>query len=301
MIRTSRLGYPSLLILLCTPLCYAQLELSAGLELGYDTDVTVDEIDLTTEQSDRFYTGSFGLGYEWETAENQNIKLAYRLTDKRYADYGQFDLQNHMGTANYSYKGEDLTFTMAYRYVSSRLDSQAFLDLWQLSPSVSWFITKQHYVRLAYSYQDKSLENNPGRDGKQHELGGDYYYFADGLNRYWVASAKVRQEDAEDNVFDYRSVQFRLGYQFRFDLAGAPLKTTLDWKYRQRNYDEVINPSIGEEREDSRHTIGARLEWEWSKSWNWQVQAEYLDNESNLPSLSYSQWMTTVGLEYTYE
>ena len=169
-----------------------------------------------------------------------------------------------------------------------------------MTPSVSWFISKQHYLRFAYTFYDKTLENNPDRDANSHELNTDYYYFMNGLNRYFIVAIKAREEDAKDDVFNYSSQQLRFAYQKRFDVAGYPLKATIDLTARKRDYNDEVLSTIADFRSDKNYSSSFSLEWEVGKHWIWDWQIEYSDRQSNLASVDFSQWLNTVGVEYHF-
>lgn len=275
-------------------------DISAGVVLGHDSNVAVDEIDLFTAHSDNFITGRFGLGYENAFDDAQSFDLSYQLSDQHYADNQQFDLQNHLASVGYKLKYDKFTFGLTLRYVHSNLNSSHFLTLSQISPSVSWFISKRHYMRFSYTYHDKTLESNPARDANSDELSTDYYYFENGLNSYFIVSGKVREEDAIDSLFNYSSQQLRVAYHKRFDVASSPLKATIELRARRRDYNDEVNPEIEGFRLDKSYSSSLSLEWELAKHWLLEWQIEYSDRQSNLDSVDYSQWLIEAGFEYRF-
>lgn len=277
-----------------------QFEGDVGIEIGYDSNVSVDEIDLITPENDNFLTTRLGLAYHIPLQHEDEIKLAYRLSVKHYSDNNQFDLQTHFASVGYDFKVDKITYGLTARYIDSSLDSDSFLQLAQLSPSISWFVTKQHFVRTAYTFIDKSLEQNPTRDARTHELAADYYYFINGLHSYLIAGVKLRQEDAQDDLFDYYASQLRLAYQKRLAFGETQLKVMIDWRIRRRDYKDEILPTIMQFREDTRQSTELSIDWEIDSNWTLQWQAEYVDNNSNLTSVNYSQWVSTLAANYAF-
>lgn len=298
------MNYPLGLVFLClvTISIHAEgeFEINAGLLLGHDSNVAVDEIDLVTTNGDRFLTGRFGVAYENAIDDNQSFKLSYNLSDKHYGDNEQFNLQNHLASVGYNIKHDKVTYGLTYRYVHSNLDSKRFLTISQVTPSLSWFISKKHYLRFAYTFHDKTLEDNTGRNANSHELSSDYYYFANGLNSYFIVAVKARDEDADDELFNYSSQQLRIAYQKRFNISDHPLKASIDLRVREREYTTQIHPSIGDFRLDETYSSSFSLEWEVGEHWLWQWNMEYADRQSNLASVDFSQTLISAGFEYRY-
>ena len=295
----------SALIVLATILSFSTqaknaFEFNAGLALGYDNDVSVDEIDLTTAKGDQFATARLSASAQVETLENQNLKGSYHFSNKHYADFNQFDLQTHLFSTSYDVKFDKVSGGVTLRYADSNLNNKGFLTLTQWAPYISWFVNKQHYLRFAYTYSDKSLVNNPLRDATSNEFATDYYYFANGLNSYFIAAVVFKREDANDEQFDYDSQKLRLGYQYRLDLMDFPTKVKLDVSYRRKDYNAAINQSIGEYRLDKNIAVGGMVELEIAADLSVQLDLEYTDNVSNLAAVDYTQWVSSVALNYQF-
>ncbi len=296
--------YPSGLIFLCffsiSAHAEGEFEANVGLLLGYDSNVAIDEIDVFTTNGDGFVTGRFRLAYTNDFNNDQSVKLSYNLSDKRYRDNGQFDLQNQLASISYNIKYEEITFGLSYRYVDANLNSKQFLTLSQVNPSASWFISKQHYLRLAYTFHDKTLEYNSGRDANSHEFSANYYYFVNGFNSYFIVALKTREENAASDVFNYSAQQLRIAYQKRFDILDSPIKATINVQARRRDYNEAVNPLIQDYRLDKNYSSSFSLEWGLSEHWLVDWQIEYSDRQSNFDSVDFSQWLSTAGFEYRF-
>ena len=140
---------------------------------------------------------------------------------------------------------------MSFFYILSRLDNEKFLDLYQISPSVSGFLARKWFARGAYVYFNKSIHNRPERDASANSGEADLYYFFRGLRTYFNLGYRYRDEDADGNQYDYSSNGVKLRYIQRFELFSRLAKFELSWRYEDRDYSSPT-PSIGEDRDDQR-------------------------------------------------
>ncbi len=267
---------------------------------GNDNNVVVEEIDLTTSTSDHFFTlkGKGGFDYNFDRQHSASAALTYR--DKRYSSADRFDLRTILSTVGYKFKHEHYTINVDYRQADAKLGGNDFLSLTQFSPSASFFLTKKNFFRLAYTSIEKELVNNPVRDAKSDEYGLDYYFFWNGLNDYFISSIRLRQEDAQDPIFNFGSYQLRLAYKKRFALMGYRSRLSLDAKYRERDFDTSINPLINAFRVDKRSSLSATNEVEVLSNLFWTLELEYVSNDSNLASADFSETEITSGILYQF-
>jgi hypothetical protein len=267
---------------------------------GNDNNVVIEEIDLTTSTSDTFFTLRAKGGVDYNFDDKHSVSAALSYTDKNYSEADNFDLQTTLSTAGYKFKHSDYTINLDYREASAELGGNDFLVLTQSSPAVSFFLSKKNFIRLAYTNIEKELVNNPERDASSDEYGLDYYFFWNGLSDYFISSVRLRQEDAQDPVFNFNSYQVRLAYKKRFTFIGYKSRLSLDAKYRTRDFDTAINPSINAFRVDKRRSFSVLNEMEVFDSFFWNVELTYANNDSNLDSASFSETELVSGISYQF-
>jgi hypothetical protein len=268
--------------------------------VGSDNNVVVEEIDLPTSTSDTFFTlkAKGGVDYQFNAQHSASAALSY--TDKNYSDADRFDLQTTLSTIGYKFKHENFTINLDYREADAELGGNDFLVLTQISPAISFFLTKKNFFRLAYTNIEKELVNNPVRDASSDEYGLDYYFFWNGLSDYFISSVRLRQEDAQDPVFNFNSYQLRLAYKKRFALMGYKSRLSLDAKYRTRDFDTLINPAINTFRVDKRTSFSVSNELEVFHNLFWNLELTYVTNNSNLDTVSFSETEIISGISYRF-
>jgi hypothetical protein len=74
-------------------------------------------------------------------------------------------------------------------------------------------------------------------------------------------------------------------------------KARLSYSYAERDYRHVT-PSIGEKRNESRHTVSASLDVPLGGAFSFKPQLRYMDRNSNLPSSDYDEYVVTSTLSY---
>jgi hypothetical protein len=277
-----------------------EYELSASLELGSNSKVVVDELDLVNQTGDTYSILGVAADMKYEIEQGRDISAGYSYKSKRYTDFDQFDLDTHLLSLAYGHKWQGLNFDIALRHADAQLDGQDFLTLTQLSPSVATFISKKHYLRGSYTNIDKTLNNRPQRDATADQFSLDYYFFSNGLNSYWIAGIKNRSEDAGDQIYDYTGFTYRLAYKFRDEVLDKPTQYTLDYRYRNRDYDESINPELQAFRSDSRDRLTISAKTDLSKELELVLEARYIKNNSNLSRLNYNESIVSVAMQYNF-
>lgn len=276
------------------------IEGEVGIEYGNDSNVVVEEIDLTSSFGDTFFKFRGKGSAEYRFTDEHSASVSLSLTDRNYADAEAFDLQTVLFTSGYKFKHEDVTLGLDYRHASAELGGNDFLTLTQISPSASFFLSKKNFFRLAYTNIQKELDNNPARDADSHEYALDYYFFWKGLNDYFISSVKFRQEEAEEALFNYDGYQLRFAYKKRYEMLDFKSRITLDLRYRERDYNDLIDPSLADFRKDTRRTITFNKEVELTAKLSALIDIAHIDNQSNLENLDYNETIISTGLEYQF-
>lgn len=267
------------------------LEISAGLES--DSNVSVSELDESTGENDQAAVFDADLDYELPLDACTDLQLGYGLSQTSYDDFSEFDLQNHLLTAEVSRDFGDFDAGMAYRYIHTRLGGHDYMAMQQASPSVSRFLGRKLFARAEYTFSDKDFDEINERDATTHAGGADLYWFLNGVRTYVVFGYRYRDENAEDARYDYGSnnLKLRLSQRVRFMERDATLK--LGWLYERRDY-AAATPDIGENRDDDRNRLQAELELPLGDRFFTVLGYEYGGFSSNLESADYDQHVASV-------
>ena len=265
-------------------------ELGIGVE--YDNNIAVEEVDRASDESDYALTLNGGVGVKQDISSNAEISLTYDYNQSIYKEFSQVDRQTHLLGTSLDFDLASVDTGISFFYINSRLDGDAFLELYRVSPSVSGFLAKKWFARAAYVYSDKSIENRSARDAISNSGEADVYYFRRGLRSYFNVGYRFREEDANADQYDYQSNSLKLRYIHRIELFSRLAKLELAWRYEDRDYSSNT-PSIGEERSDKRNRW--RLDFEIPVMGNAgvvQFYYGYADYDSNLPQADYTQTIT---------
>jgi hypothetical protein len=307
-LRTARRSCPALLLafaLIATGATAEEKETPNGPEFSaqvaigaeYDSNVTVEEVDAATSESDHAFTLDLGVGLKQQLAQNTELGLSYDYNQSNYSEFSQLDRQTHLLGTDLAVDFSTVDSNLSLFYVHSRLDGEKFLELYRLSPAISGFLAKKWYARGAYVYSDKSIEQRPQRDADTHAGEGDLYFFRRGLRSYFNLGYRFKDENAKADDLDYTSHSLKLRYIHRLEVFSRMTKLELAWRYEDRDYSS-INPSIGAKRQDERHRWRADYEIPVWRGGALQFYYSYADYDSNYEPVDYYQ--TIAGTRFIY-
>jgi len=270
-------------------------EIGAGAE--YDSNITVTDIDTTTGQDDVAATIEAGVTYSKGLSSDTNFSASYNVSQNLHDEFSEFDILTHLVIANLSHDFAGFDAGLSYRFADSSLDQEGFLTFHQISPYYSKFLNDKIFLRADYTYTDKAFDNRSVRDSTVNSVGGDIYYFLDGVQSYFIAGYRFEDEDANASQFSFQGHNFRIRYLRRFEFAGKETRMSLGYDIEDRSYD-AITPSIGVERDDNRQGFEANFEYPLSDRLNLVIDYNYGDNSSELPAADFEQNLLGVKLLY---
>lgn len=270
-------------------------EVAVGAE--YDSNVSVEEVDRTSSESDHALILDLELEMQQQFGERTDLSLSYNLSQSKYDEFTQVDRQTHIIGAELAVDTGELNTGVSVYYIDARLDGDPFLELWRFSPSMSGFIARRWFARGAYVYSEKSIENRPGRDAQTNAGEADLYFFRRGLRSYFNLGYQFKHEDAQAARYDYRSHNLKLRYIHRVEIFSRLSKLELAWRFEDRDY-SADTPSIGKERSDRKNRWKVDLEIPLTERAAIQLYGGYADNVSNLPAADYDQ--TVIGTRFLY-
>jgi hypothetical protein len=270
-------------------------EVGAGAE--YDSNVSVDELDASSSESDAALTLDAKLGLQRRLARRGDLSLTYDFSQNLYEQFKDLNRQTHMLGTDLDVDLTKVNAGVSFYYVNSRLDNQPFLEFYRLSPALSGFLSRKWFARAAYVYAEKRIEESSERNADSHAGEVDLYFFRRGLRSYFNLGYRFKDEDARGDSYDNRSNNFKVRYVHRLDLLHRIVKLELAWRYEDRDYTS-ITPDIGKERADERHRWKVDVEVPVSARSALQFYGGYGDYESNYPPADYTQGIA--GTRFLY-
>jgi hypothetical protein len=272
-------------------------ELGVGAE--YDTNVTVDEVDVSSGQSDYAGILDFELGVKHTFSEKTQASLNYDISQSSYSEFSQVDrLTQILGADINTDLGGSNAGVSAY-YIDSQLDGEPFLRFVRASPYVSGFMSKRWFARGAYVYSEREIDQRTERDAQTQNGEIDVYFFQRGLRSYFNLGYRYRDEDAVADELDFRAHSIKFRYIRRFALWEQQAKAEFAVRYEIRDY-QSDEPTIEEPRQDDRVRWKLDLEMPLSKQIAWQWYYSYGDYVSNLPRADFTQTIVGTRLQFSW-
>ena len=271
------------------------VELDGGAQ--YDSVVTLDQLDLSSEVGDTALLLDAKIGYSQSFANDIDLDLSYSYSVLDYQDISEVDQRSHIVNAAITKDVGKAAIGLSGVYISSGLDKGSFLELTRISPHISGFVRPGWFARAGVVYSDKVNELSPDRDATAGIGEFDLYHFPPGKPWYVTVGLKYRDESAKAAPFDYTGHTFKARYVYRLSLLDRQARFELAFRHLERDYN-AITPSIGEKRFDRRNRTSVELEISLSPRLDARLYYSYSDWESNLDSVDFSQ--NIVGLRFRY-
>lgn len=274
---------------------------SAEVGIGgeYDTNVSVDEVDLSSGQADYALIADFEINARHSFSEKTKAVVNYDISQSSYSEFSRLDRLTQILGADLSTELGDTSAGISAYYIDSRLDGEAFLQYTRLSPALSRFLSRRWFGRAAYVYSERDIDQRPRRDATTNAGELDLYYFHRGLRSYANIGYRYRDEDAIAPELDFRAHAIKARYIRRFDLFGKQAKAEIALRYEVRDYlsDE---PTIGEPRNDDRLRWKLDFEIPFTSRVSWQAYYSYGDYVSNLPRADFTQTIIGTRLQLAW-
>ena len=278
------------------------LSFSGQIELGYgyDSNVSVDDVDLNTSIGDRF--ADIQLSAETSYKAQNNLEFAANLTisEKMYDSFNEFDGLLTLASLSANKEIGNLEFGFSAVHIDYKLDRAGFLKITQLSPTVGWFYQKQIYLQLAYGRSDESYKQESDRDNSRDEIRASFYYFLNGLREYFSIQVGISKEAADAKVFNNEVRQIEVSYFNRINILSRDSTLKLAYLHQERDYKKSINSMIGDFREDRRRRYEIALITPIKAPWSLTSKIIYNDYESNLTLSDYIQKIYQITLKYDF-
>ncbi|HUF74561.1 MAG TPA: hypothetical protein VMR74_16890, partial [Gammaproteobacteria bacterium] len=216
-----------------------------------------------------------------------------------HQDFDAFDLRLHRGSSTLSWDFSRVDFGVMLQHADAELDGQSFMTLTQVSPYLTKLAGSKLFLRFAYVDTDKDFAGNSQRAADAESWTSDVYIFLDGLTTYLLLGARIDDEDALDDQFDYEAQRFRIQISHRFPLSSRTLTFRAGLRTESRDYSNVT-PSIGTIRSDDRLELEASAELPLGERVTASFDYTRANNESNLQSVDFDEDVISFGFTATF-
>ncbi len=276
----------------------------AGAGIQFDDNVTTDEIDATSNQSDKAAVFEASGSFKPRLGQKLGLEVGYDFFQSLYEDLSDFDLQSHNISASVEREIWEIDSGLNYLYARIFLGGDDFLGLHSATPTLGYSVTSRFYVNLRYNYQNKDFTSsvNDGRDANTHSGTIDTFIFFLDAKGYLSLGYRAEDENTASDEFDY----FGHFLHARLD-APIPLKPLARWnprvtaayEYSKQDFSNDT-ASIGRKREDERTTVGFGLSVDLTEHVVARFDYEHIEAISNLSSADFDDNIVTIVLAIRY-
>lgn len=211
------------------------------LEGGYehDSNVTVDELNTSADESDEAWVFDAGLEGTLKPTKPLNINLGYSLSGTRYQNLDQFDQDIHLLSADISYDFDPVTLGASYHYSHATLGSEPFLDFSRASAYLGRLVGEDIYLLASLQDKRKDFDDSDARDADIRGVSLDSFFFFNQAKSHLLLGLDGDREDAEADAYDNDLLRVRVALVHKFTLGGEDNRLRFGFRYEDREYDEV--------------------------------------------------------------
>lgn len=274
------------------------LRANAALGTGYDSNVSVEEIERPSGEGDRFRSSDLQFDVS-DTIHGITGTLTYAYSRNSYEEFDNVNRETQTWGASLEGKLGNTRLGASYFAADADLADNPFLTYRRFSPHISGFISRRWFLRGAIVDAQKDITDRPGRAADNMAMEIDGYYFWRGLRRYFNVGYSYEQEDSRANRYDYRAHLLKLRMIQRFSMNGSLGTFEIGGRFETRDYTD-ITPQIQAERDDSRIRLRAELTLPLQQHLHWRIYARYGNYDSNLASVDYEEAVIGTQLELRF-
>lgn len=274
------------------------LEIKSG--LANDSTIIVEEIDNISSEGGDSATLNMSARYRYEASDDLELSGGYTYSTKNYRHTSDQDTQLHILTGSLRHKWQSFSGGIRAHKIKAELGNQDFLDIKQVAPFVSFFISKYWYLDLSYRWSNKDVITDDDRSGKSKMFSGDVYYLLKGTKQFWQFGARIANETADNPTFSHHETEWRAMYVHTIDTFSWENEIRLSLQRQTRDFDTQEDPAIEKFRLDTRRSWELEVRSHLTENLTSELIYSRTDNDSNNPLLSYKQKAISLAFEYRF-
>lgn len=271
----------------------------AGVGYLNDSNVGIADLDTNSGASDSATTYDLGLSARLPLSRRWETRIGYDYSATAYSELSEFDLGLHHALAGLTWKTGILDAGINIEKFAATLDGEDYLDMVQVSPSISRLIGNRVFLRGAYMRSDKRYDAIAGRDAVNEAWRGDIYMLIDNMDQYVAIGIQSGKEDADDAAFDYDSLRWNMSYGQLLALGSRDLKLKAKLSHEGRSYLNT-DESIGDRRSDKRLRLRLAGDLQLFEHLALAAHVEHSDIRSNLASAALDKTVYGLALKATF-
>ena len=279
----------------------APFTLSGSLEAGteYTNNVTLNEIETYSGESDMSVVVNAALKLNWKPSSELNVDAGYNLSTQRYDDIDFFDLDKHQIYSDVSYDLNQVTVGANIYHTDAQLDGSDFYTTRQQSVYAVKALNNDLTLRGALNFGKKDFDWLGARDADTEGVSVDAIWSLNQGQSNLKVGYAYHDEDARVNAFAYDADTIHARFTHNFGWNGREGNLQLGGQAQFRDY-KGITPSIGRTRDDHQYLVDARVE---VKLMPWLAvfgNVERVDFRSHLSTADYTQNRIGAGLKLDF-
>lgn len=272
------------------------------LEAGYlyDSNVTVRELDTTTNESDQAVQLKGSVSLKWNPWANLNLNTGVNHSETLYQSQDEFDLAITTIHGDLSYDFSEITVGVSRHDATADLADQAFMDYQQDALYLARLWGTRWYTRVAVQNIEKSFNQVPDRNATAEAIVGDVYWFTPSAKSFVMLGYTYHDETATNPELSYQEPQYRLTWQSQTSGWGGEHTWQVHLQWQQRDYLAPMQILDGSTREEQRLTARAQWDIPLTSGFKFTPSIEYVDNQSNFADVDYDETLAGIRLSYTF-
>lgn len=284
----------------------------ATAEREHDSSVSLEQVDDVSRESDYANQLKWGLGAKWQATDSLQFSTQYLGKHKDYDEFTEYDLnQHHLAlSSKFTYSG----IGYGYRFdgVKAKVDGEDFLNFSQSTLALDKLSDSSFYMRAAISINKKDFIQLDERDAQATVFGLDSMAFSTSGRSHVSVNASVKNEVAEEKLFDNKTLSLKVSFQHKFASTHFPTTFVTGIRYAHKAYDSFditfANNSggilTGFQPQNSIDETRVDLLKQWTTSLDvglndWLgliLKVTYADNDSNYDAVKYDERIISAGL-----
>ncbi|MFS1702046.1 surface lipoprotein assembly modifier [Alteromonas sp. AMM-1] len=268
-------------------------ELKAGAQ--YDSNVTVNELDRASNQSDYagYLKGRFSA--EWQATDALSFNVGVNHQRTYYQDATDFNLAITTLNVGAGWQTRVGKWGVHSYLAEAALAGSDFMQYQQSGVSWQNSIAANNFMHVSADYLQKRFDTLPERNAKGGQLSTQWFYLPGKEGEMINVGYTYQYEDADTDRLDFIGHTGQVSWTYPTQLWGAPTSLKAQYQFVYRNYSEAEEFLSVTQRTDRQHTLGLTVSYELTAHVALDVGAKYADYQSNLIIADYQENQANVG------
>ncbi len=275
---------------------------SANAGYEFDSNLTVDSIDSTSNVGDQALIFDASLNYDFVNNDKVSFSAGYDYYQSIHNDLDEFDMIIHGFNADSRYSIDRIDLGLAYLFNTIGLGGDSFLDMHTVRPSVGYLTGANNvYLLGAYEYQKQTfkLASLMSRNASRNS-GSIKAIILLGEGRTFTAGYTYSLHDTADDAYRYNGHTVDFSVKLPLDIIDRETIVRMGYRLQSRGYDVASLTIDTVIRSDKRHTLSVSWEVPFGNGFNGKLSNEYIASNSTFEPVDYNENITTINVGWEF-